>query len=114
MPVMQPLSLSHLTSFLFSLSVFLDPFCCHLWTKSNQNAWKWDGNYIRVSICGQTLELLNQLCRGCQWGAQHVCICTGMGAFPRVIVAAVLAAGFMAGLVGVDIGITEQTDLEAE
>lgn len=41
-------------------------------------------------------------------------MCTGMGAFPGVIVSAVLAAGFMAGLVGVDNSITEQTDLEAE
>lgn len=41
-------------------------------------------------------------------------MCTGMSAFPRVIVSAVPAARFMAGLVGVDNGITEQTDLEAE
>lgn len=41
-------------------------------------------------------------------------MCTGMSAFPRVIVSLVLGARFMAGLVGVDNGITEETNLEAE
>lgn len=69
-----------------------------------------------MSICVPRRDVFIKAkpCRGRQWGAQHVCVCSGMGAFPRVIVSAVLAAGFMAGLVGVDNGITEQTDLEAE
>lgn len=47
------------------------------------------------------------------WGARRVWS-AGTGAFPRVIVSAGFAAGFTAGLVGVDNSIREETDLEAE